>query len=317
MGEVVRGYKAFCSDWTCRGFQYEVGKEYTMPEKPVCCERGFHFCLKANDCFDYYRFGTDCKFAEVEAFGTVVYHEDDSKACTNGIRIVREIPWSEVLELVNTGKACAGRGNSGNWNSGNRNSGDWNSGNWNSGNRNSGDWNSGNRNSGDWNSGNRNSGDRNSGDWNSGNRNSGDWNSGDWNSGNWNSGDWNSGDWNHTNFSSGIFNTEEQKIRMFNKESDWTYRDWINSRARYILMNVPQVVVEWIWSDDMTDEEKSKYPDYETTGGYLKVTDKRRCATDWWNGLSKNDKDEIKSLPNFDFSVFCECVGIDKERAEQ
>ena len=82
-------------------------------------------------------------------------------------------------------------------------------------------------------------------------------------------------------------------------------------------MNVPQVVVEWIWSDDMTDEEKFNHPDYETTGGYLKVTDKRSCATDWWNGLLKNDKDEIKSLPNFDFSIFCECVGIDKERAEQ
>ena len=82
-------------------------------------------------------------------------------------------------------------------------------------------------------------------------------------------------------------------------------------------MNVPQVVVEWICLDDMTDEEKFNHPDYETTGGYLKVTDKRSCATDWWNGLPKDDKDEIKSLPNFDFSIFCECVGIDKERAEQ
>ena len=82
-------------------------------------------------------------------------------------------------------------------------------------------------------------------------------------------------------------------------------------------MNVPQVVVEWIWSDDMTDEEKNEHPDYEVTDGYLKVTDKRSCATDWWNGLSKDDKDEIKSLPNFEFSIFCECVGIDKERAEQ
>jgi len=294
---IVKGYKAFNDDWTCRDFQYEAGKEYTMPESPECCERGFHFCLKAVDCFSYYNFNPNNKVAEVEAFGEIDYHDDDSKACTNGIRIVRELTWGEVLELVNTGTGCTGMRNSGDRNSGDRNSGD----------RNSGDWNSGNRNSGDWNSGNRNSGNRNSGDWNSGNRNSGDWNSGDGNS----------GDWNHTNFSAGIFNTEEQKIRMFNKESDWTYRDWLNSRARYILVNVPQVVVEWIWSDDMTDEEKSEHPDYETTGGYLKVTDKRSRATDWWNGLPKDDKGEIKSLPNFDFSIFCECVGIDKERAEQ
>ena len=269
---IVKGYKAFNDDWTCRDFQYEVGKEYTMPESPKCCERGFHFCLKAVDCFSYYNFNPDNKVAEVEAFGDIDYHDDDSKACTNGIRIVRELTWGEVLELVNTGTGCSGMRNSGNGNSGDRNSGNGNSGNGNSGNGNSGDRNSGNR---------------------------------------------NSGDWNHTNFSAGIFNTEEQKIRMFNKESDWTYRDWLNSRARYILMNVPQVVVEWIWSDDMTDEEKSEHPDYETTGGYLKVTDKRSCATDWWNGLPKDDKDEIKSLPNFDFSIFCECVGIDKERAEQ
>ena len=270
--KIVKGYKAFNDDWTCRDFQYEVGKEYTMPESPKCCERGFHFCLKAVDCFSYYNFNPNNKVAEVEAFGDIDYHDDDSKACTNGIRIVRELTWGEVLELVNTGTGCSGMRNSGDWNSGNGNSGDWNSGNWNSGNG---------------------------------------------NSGNRNSGDWNSGDWNYTNFSAGIFNTEEQKIRMFNKESDWTYRDWLNSRSRYILMNVPRVVVEWICSDDMTGEEKSKHPDYEVTGGYLKVTDKRSCATDWWNGLSKDDKDEIKSLPNFDFSVFCECVGIDKERAEQ
>jgi len=283
---IVKGYKAFNDDWTCRDFQYEVGKEYTMPESPKCCERGFHFCLKAVDCFSYYTFNPNNKVAEVEAFGDIDYHDDDSKACTNGIRIVRELTWGEVLELVNTGTGCSGM-------------------------RNSGDWNSGNGNSGDWNSGNGNSGNGNSGNGNSGNGNSGNGNSGDWNSGNGNS-----GDWNHTNFSAGIFNTEEQKIRMFNKESDWTYRDWLNSRARYILTNVPRVV-EWIWSDDMTDEEKSKHPEYETTDGYLKVTDKRSCATDWWNGLPKDDKDDIKSLPNFDFSVFCECVGIDKERAEQ
>ena len=274
---IVKGYKAFNDDWTCRDFQYEVGKEYTMPESPECCERGFHFCLKAVDCFSYYSFNPNNKVAEVEAFGDIDCHDDDSKACTNGIRIVRELTWGEVLELVNTGTGCSGIRNSGN-----RNSGDGNSGNWNSGNGNSGNWNSGNRNSGDGNSGNGNS-----------------------------------GDWNHTNFSAGIFNTEEQKIRMFNKESDWTYRDWLNSRSRYILMSVPQVVVERIWSDDMTDEEKNEHPDYEVTGGYLKVTDKRSYATDWWNGLPRDDKDEIKSLPNFDFSIFCECVGIDKERAEQ
>lgn len=68
------------------------------------------------------------------AHGTVA--ECENKCATNKLEIVREIPWAEVLEIVNTGKACTGR-----CNSGNRNSGNWNSGDWNSGNRNSGDWN--------------------------------------------------------------------------------------------------------------------------------------------------------------------------------
>ena len=42
--KVVKGYKVFNPDWTCRGFQYQVGKCYEIPEKPVVCKRGFHFC---------------------------------------------------------------------------------------------------------------------------------------------------------------------------------------------------------------------------------------------------------------------------------
>ena len=163
----VRGYKVFNPDWTCRGFQYEVGKTFEEDVEPSVCCCGFHFCENAADCFSYYNFDPENKVAEVVAHGKVV--NDGTKSCTNKIEIVREIPWQEVLDIVNTGKGCTGLCNSGDCNSGNRNSGDCNSGN-----RNSGDCNSGNRNSGDCNSGNRNSG-----DCNSGNRNSGDCNSGE------------------------------------------------------------------------------------------------------------------------------------------
>ena len=177
----IKGYKVFGPGWICdpagTPFQYAVGETYEMEEVPIVCERGFHFCERAVDCFNYYGFDPKNKVAEIEALGDI--DSDGSKSCTNKIHIIREIPWQEILDLVNTGNGCTGMGNSGNWNSGDRNSGNWNSGNWNNGN-----WNSGNRNSGDCNSGNRNSGDWNSGDRNSGNRNSGDWNSGDRNSGN-------------------------------------------------------------------------------------------------------------------------------------
>ena len=39
----MKGYKVFNSDWTCRGYQYEVGKTYEMAESPKCYEMGFHY----------------------------------------------------------------------------------------------------------------------------------------------------------------------------------------------------------------------------------------------------------------------------------
>jgi hypothetical protein len=105
MGE-VRGYKVFNPDWTCRGFQYEVGKIFEENVEPSCCDRGFHFCEKASDCFSYYPFNSENKVAEIIALGDV--DSDETKSCTNKIQIVREIPWDEVLRIVNTGKDCTG-----------------------------------------------------------------------------------------------------------------------------------------------------------------------------------------------------------------
>ena len=305
---VVKGFKVFNPDWTCnpngKPFQYAVGGTYEEDVKPMVCDRGFHFCEKAADCFNYYQFNPENKVAEVLALGEV--DTDGTKSCTNKIQIVREIPWAELLEIVNTGKGCTGLCNSGDCNSGNRNSGDCNSGNRNSGDCNSGDWNSG-----DWNSGDCNSGDWNSGDCNSGNRNSGDCNSGNRNSGNRTSGNRNSGDWNKCNFSNGCFNTVSPKIYLFNKPSEWTYGDWLNSEACYLLNQIPGDVLEYIYLSDMTDEEKAAHPEAETTGGYLKILDNSECAVIWWRGLSDRQKAVITAIPNFDKEIFKQITGID------
>ena len=290
MCEKIKGYKVFNADWTCRGFQYEVGKIFEEDVIPSCCDCGFHFCLKASDCFNYYKFSSDNKVAEVIALGDVDYADDNTKCCTNRIHIVREIPWDEVLRIVNTGKDCTGLCNTG----------DCNTGNWNTGNRNTG-----NRNTGDW-----NTGDCNTGNWNTGNRNTGDCNTGDCNTGNRNTGNWNTGDWNRSSFNAGCFNTEEQKITMFNKPSDWSYRNWLNSDARYLLNQIPKNVVEWVYSEDMTDEEKAEHPTHETTGGYLKVLDESECVQLWWDGLREQHREIISSLPNFDPDIFEQCTGI-------
>ena len=270
---VVKGFKVFNPDWTCS--PNGNTKQYTCPGKfeedinPIRCWRGMHFCKKAADCFNYYNFNPENKVAEVIAYGDIA--EEGDKCCTNKLEIVREIPWAELLEIVNTGKGCTGLCNSGDCNSGNRNSG------------------------------NRNSGDCNSGDCNSGNRNSGDCNSGDWNS----------GDWNKCSFSNGCFNTTSPKIYLFNKPSEWTYEDWLNSEARYLLNQIPGDVLEYIWLSDMTDEEKAEHPEAETTGGYLKVLDNSECAVIWWRGLSDRQKAIITAIPNFDKAIFKEITGID------
>ena len=135
----VKGFKVFKPDWTCRGFQYEVGKTFKHEGDISLCKEGFHFCQKASDCFNYYNFDSDNKVAEVVATGLVESNED--KSVTNEITIVREIPWQELLTIVNEGKNCTGLKNTGHYNSGDCNSGHYNSGDCNTGNHNSGDYN--------------------------------------------------------------------------------------------------------------------------------------------------------------------------------
>lgn len=255
----MKGYKVFNPDWTCRDKQYICPGRFEEDVTPSDCNRGMHFCKKAISCFNYYVFNPKNKVAEVVAYGMIA--EDGDICRTDRLEIIREIPWQELLDIVNTGNGCTGLGNSGN---------------------------------------------RNTGDKNSGYKNSGNFNSGDWNSGNFNS-----GDWNKTNFSNGCFNTIEPKIHLFNKPSEWTYRDWLNSDARYLLNQIPGDVLEYIWFRDMTDEEKAAHPKAETTGGYLKELDNSECAVIWWNDLSNNKRNIIKAIPNFDKAIFKEITGID------
>ena len=294
---VVHGFKVFRPDWTCS--PNENTKQYTCPGKFEeegkldVCGHGMHFCQTAADCFNYYSFNSENKVAEVIAYGEV--RTDGDKSCTDKLEIVREITWDEVLRIVNIGKNCTGRCNTGNKNTGNCNTGNRNTGRCNTGDKNTGDWNTGDKNTGDC-----NTGDKNTGDKNTGNKNTGDWNTGDKNT----------GDWNKSSFNTGCFNTEEQKIMLFNKPSDMTYREWLDSNARYLLNQIPKDVVAWVYEEDMTDEEKAAHPTYEATGGYLKVLDESECGQLWWDSLSDCRKEIIKAIPNFDAEIFFQCTGI-------
>ena len=305
----MKAYKVFNSDWTCRGFQYQVGKTYKEDIAPSVCDRGFHFCKKLIDCFSYYSFNHNNKVAEIEALGEI--DDGGAKCCTNKIKIVKEITWHEVLEMVNIGAGNTGLGNSGDGNSGYRNSGDRNSGD-----RNSGDRNSGYRNSGYRNSGYRNSGDSNSGNRNSGDSNSGNSNSGNRNSGNRNSGDYNTGDFNISDNNTGCFSTKDHKILFFDKKTNITLQEWRGGDAFYLLNQVNSNPTEWIYTDDMTDQEKADYPSYKTTGGYLKNRDISKAYQEWWDKLNSKEKQCIKEIPNFDDKKFEMITGINAEESK-
>ena len=284
---IVHGFKVFNPDWTCspngNTKQYACPGKFEEEGELNICGHGMHFCQIAADCFNYYSFDSSNKVAEVIAYGDV--RTDGNKSCTDKLEIVREITWDEVLRIVNLGKNCTGFCNTGDRNTGDRNTGDRNTGD-----RNTGDRNTGNCNTGNCNTGNRNTGNRNTGDRNTGNRNT--------------------GDWNKSSFNTGCFNTVEQKIMLFNKQSDMTYRDWCKSDARYLLNQIPKDVVEWIYSDNMTDEEKEQHPTYKTTDGYLKKLDETECGQLWWDSLSNHQKNIIKAIPNFDAEIFFQCTGI-------
>ena len=307
--------KGFDKDLKCRGFQFEVGgvydTGYKKEELELCSETVFHFCDSLEKVHEYY----DCineenRYCEIEVLGELIY--DENKCGSNKIKILREIT-GEKLEILKGHK----NGNTGLFNSGNRNSGDRNSGKWNSGDRNSGKWNSGNSNSGNFNSGNRNSGNWNSGKWNSGdrnsgNRNSGDWNSGyrnsgNWNSGNSNSGNWNSGYWNKCNGSNGVFCTIEQTIKIFDKDTNMTLEEFIKSKYNKALCSVELNLTEWI---EYTEEEMKEDKNKILIGGYLKEYSYKEACANWWNELTEENKEIIKSIPNFDAGKFYEITGI-------
>lgn len=284
---IIEGYKVFNPDWTCRNFKYEVGKTYNHIGDIEVCEAGFHFCQKAIDCFNYYPFDNKNKVAKIEAIGLTKTFGD--KSVTNKITIVEEIKWDELLNIVNIGHNNTGYGNTGAYNTGN-----YNTRNYNAGNYNTGDYNTGYGNAGNYNTGNYNMGYSNTGNYNTGNENIGNYNTGDYNAGNYNT---------------GIFCTDVPKIRMFNKETNLTYEDWMHSKARHILIKNSNLM-EWVYAKNMSEEEKKNNPKYETVGGYLKVFTFEEMCKNMWNSLTDEEKKVIMEIPNFDRDIFKEITGI-------
>ena len=268
--------KGFNNDLTCRGYQFEIGKEYKidlpkgykLTANDLCTSKVFHFCDSLAKVHYYYFCNNESnRYCIIEVLGELV--ESDDKCGSNHIKIVRELT-PEELQIA---KGLT-NGNTGLFNSGDLNSGD----------RNSGDLNSGDRNSGDRNSGDRNSGYRNSGYRNSGYRNS--------------------GVFNKTNGSNGVFCNQEAKICIFNIQTDWTLREFLNSKYYAAICSSDFPLTEW-QSFETTPENG--------VDGKLVVNSYETACQRWWEGMSKENKNIIKSIPHFDIDVFCDITGIDEK----
>ena len=89
MEQKIKAYKAFDKDLSCRGFKYEVGKEYEETGYIKACKKGFHACPYPLDVFGYYA-PAGARFCEVEQSGKIDDSESN-KVCSSKIRIGAEL----------------------------------------------------------------------------------------------------------------------------------------------------------------------------------------------------------------------------------
>ena len=93
----IIAYKGFNQDWTCRGYQYEVGKTYEYKGNVKACESGFHACEYPLDVLSYYSPAVS-KFAVVKMSGETSKDSDDTKIASAKITIETEINLPEMVK---------------------------------------------------------------------------------------------------------------------------------------------------------------------------------------------------------------------------
>lgn len=100
MSKVVKSYKGFNKDMTCRDFQYKEGKEYET-SKAVVCNEGFHACEHPLDCLGYYPPSTSV-YHEVEQTGEFSSDSGsrDSKIASTKIKIGAKLSIAGLVQAA-------------------------------------------------------------------------------------------------------------------------------------------------------------------------------------------------------------------------
>jgi hypothetical protein len=94
----MKAFKGFNKDLTCRGYQYEEGKEFHT-ERAECCDTGFHACEYPLDCFGYYD-PAHSVFHEVELSGEMDKSRDNTKVCATDIKIGARLSIAGLVKMA-------------------------------------------------------------------------------------------------------------------------------------------------------------------------------------------------------------------------
>ena len=95
---IIHSYKGFDKDLKCRGFAYEIGKDYEQDGKIKCCNNGFHACEFPLDVFNYYAPGRNSRYCTVTQSGITDKEKGDSKVASSKIHIETEIGLDGIIK---------------------------------------------------------------------------------------------------------------------------------------------------------------------------------------------------------------------------
>ena len=96
----ITTYKGFKQNMICRGFQYEVGKEYEHNGAVSACNSGFHACEYPLDVFNYFAPASSV-FAVVEQSGDLSTEANgDSKIASSKISIKARIELPGLIKAA-------------------------------------------------------------------------------------------------------------------------------------------------------------------------------------------------------------------------